>query len=590
MSKKISKILGNKKITGKEVGKLLVMSLIHDVKHSGEPDFKPMFEQTEYDSMTRSLTSSADVAYYKVYYAMYSSLVERYNKGEGQFQQFNNGFYRSLMFLQNSIKAEMVDTEIRSEPLIMSKAEYKALKKKAQEENNETRWTVFDAVLMFISLLIGNEEYKQQFEPIFKQYEEQHIENHRVAEKYNDYLGVYYTCNGVRKDEVSDEEWEALIKKEFLKDYNKKHGTDETDASTVIKKEKAIISLGATKYFFEGAESIRELYKETEGEEPSEELIAELLETMEEYTSKEVLLSDDVRYIEEHGTSVVKLNLFDYPIEEISKLDVLSSDALIELYTSDDTELAKTYFIEFAKEYSEILDVVLKIIGERIPISTDLDILTHTVTTGQLAEHKVPLLEEFGHLEDWDITDAIDDFSDRKQARLYGIALTDKEYNRKERKEQTSALLQIDCLNNLATDYDTQETIDSIKERLIKPALQYLLAYNAMIDILNEVYGIPDIIALKQNTDYLKEQCSIHDKLIYEFYSLVEGDPEDKKHKREILRDVFKPIYADRLEPNPDTIKAVRSKIEKAGIIEQEELLTDMTSLIDELMCVGGAE
>ena len=48
MAKSIDSLLKKKGWSGEEVGKALIASVIHDVKHRGEPDFKPLFSQSDF--------------------------------------------------------------------------------------------------------------------------------------------------------------------------------------------------------------------------------------------------------------------------------------------------------------------------------------------------------------------------------------------------------------------------------------------------------------------------------------------------------------------------------------------------------------
>ena len=67
MAKNIDSLLNKKGWTGEEVGKALIASLIHDIRHQSEPDFQPLFSPSDFEKMENSLKSDRDYTVYGVY-------------------------------------------------------------------------------------------------------------------------------------------------------------------------------------------------------------------------------------------------------------------------------------------------------------------------------------------------------------------------------------------------------------------------------------------------------------------------------------------------------------------------------------------
>ena len=74
---KINRLLNKKGWTGVEVGKALVASIVHDIKHQSEPDYKPLFSQSDFDKMESSLSTERDYLAYGVYRDIYSGTAPR---------------------------------------------------------------------------------------------------------------------------------------------------------------------------------------------------------------------------------------------------------------------------------------------------------------------------------------------------------------------------------------------------------------------------------------------------------------------------------------------------------------------------------
>ena len=99
-SKKVEKLLKKDSWTGKEVGQILMASLVNDMKHQrGMQTNEELFE-IDLQTMERSLTTKQDMITYNVYADLFRSVSLHYISGRAYFHQFNNGYNNLLSRLK----------------------------------------------------------------------------------------------------------------------------------------------------------------------------------------------------------------------------------------------------------------------------------------------------------------------------------------------------------------------------------------------------------------------------------------------------------------------------------------------------------
>ena len=226
MARDVKTLLSKKGWTGQEVGQALMASLIHEVKNLGK-DVKPLFTQADLDRMENSLNTRPDYISYGVYRSIYSAVVDGFNKGQGLYQQFYNGFYRYMMLLQQATKIEQSLKEAENYPLVMTQSQYNRIAAHVLAENRSIPVTFRQ---LFFELL---EDYVDKYsieetdsipEAIASALEaskEEPVINRRILENYKTDTGhVYYLLpEGRRSEKMEPEKWREAIRKEWLKGY-----------------------------------------------------------------------------------------------------------------------------------------------------------------------------------------------------------------------------------------------------------------------------------------------------------------------------------------------------------------------------------
>ena len=151
-------------------------------------------------------------------------------------------------------------------------------------------------------------------------------------------------------------------------------------------------------------------------------------------------------------------------------------------------------------------------------------------------------------------------------------------------KEAINPLSGLDSLDNIAEDTQKRIEIEGLQHHLFIPALSYLYAYNALIELIGAVYDIDGIEVAKFDTSYFESQLEGFNRLLYIFYYTVYGDKEEKARKRELIKEVFSPVYIEDYKPTEDAIATVKEELMKLGISSTaRKTLKDFKSLIAKL-------
>ena len=58
----------------------------------------------------------------------------------------------------------------------------------------------------------------------------------------------------------------------------------------------------------------------------------------------------------------------------------------------------------------------------------------------------------------------------------------------------------------------------------------------------------------------------VFNNFLYVTFSTISGSPEEKKRKRQLLRDYFRPLELDALEPVEQSVEEVTEKLSKLGL------------------------
>lgn len=588
----IDRLLAKKGWSGEEVGKALLASVIHDAKHLGEPNHKPLFSQEDFNRMESSLKTEYDYTVYGIYRDLYSAIVDSYNSAQGMFQQFYNGYARYSNSLNECIHAdEALKHAEDGHPLILTQSQYNRYMKIARDQRAGIKESFISLLFSLLGDFVADsstapEEIREQIEATKKE----PATNQRILSSYNRNSGegYYQLPDGRRSDKLSPEEWHNAVFDDVTQ--------QRIDYQTL-----------AYQLLYYGTPAIKALYRERTGGEL--EISAEdeplYLQAIEDYLGvaeninkqhraegTAPLWRDTLQLIEkliEGENNLPVWHYYDSP-PELTKYDILTDS--IEEYngeiTGDGTH-AREYYKEFKADYpalSSALEAYIKETVEPLRNYKPTQYYKEAITWGELAELGIAkykdLVENPAHLEG-DIGEIIDQEAEgetqAEQFNAYrkcmrsqaGIAIlrnprADQMDINGDYKEPKSPLSYFDNIDTVAESDVAREAITAYQENLLKPALRFIYSHNALMLILGDIYDIQDMEIMQIATSSYERQIEAFNHLIYVFYGTVYGDTEEVERKRKLIKEVFTPIDIAELKPTEEAKKAVADTLKSYGL------------------------
>lgn len=606
----IKSLLAKKGWTGEEVGKALIASLLNDIKYQGQ-EHELLFTQADFDKMESSLSTERDYLAYGVYRDIYGSVVDTFNRGQGNYQQFYNGYYRYLMHLHGAMKADKALAEVEKYPLIMTPEQYSRVERETLEHRRNYRESfyslLFNLLEDFLNALDAGDADKvpTTIAEAIEATKKVPANNQRLLSSYNELMGegYYQLKDGRRSDQMSIDEWQNALTELYLATHKLIVDGEEADAYKTMQSFNFSRLENGYKLFFNGIDAIREAYKEATGKDIPEAEEQEYIDALEalllnggntpdKYTevgqAVSILFDDRTDYGGEW-------HYYEAPPEGLTQYDLL--DLIIDTSRYADTD-PKTALKEFKKDYPALYTALDTYIRETVPKAQSLkptQLYKEFVSYGELAELDIGGYKTLVQPSTSDMVQYLADsgkckFSDRKRAFANGIAVLQSpsklqtDENGNYREESLSPLDMLESLDYLAKDEYSRSELERLPYTLFIPALSYLYAYNALIEIIGEIYDIPDMTIAQFDTSTFEGQLEALNSYLYMFYSTVYGDAEERARKRELVKELFTPVFAEQLKPTEEAKNAMRVKLAKQGIsTNARKTLKDFDALIAEL-------
>lgn len=638
MAKSIKALLNKKGWTGKEVGKALLMSLKHDIENKGNPNKKPLFSQEDFNRMVDSLDTDYQYTQFKVLESIYSSIVDSFNYNEAMAQQFYNGYYRYFLSIREAQRAEDFFTTTEKFPLILTQAQYDRLA--AEREAYKRGFTesyyslFFHTVAAFVDA-IENDRADSVPEDILAAItatQSQKVTNKRILANWAEDMGEgYYTLpDGRRSDNMTAEEWQAALTALFMESHKLYINGELQDAHTTAQHFNTERLLTAYRLLFKGEDAIREAYRERTGQELPEEYIGELEQALEDIideTARPSRRGDPKReqltaaLFYNNGNKSPEWHYYTEPPTDFTKYDVLAdmldryrgtySDRLLESggeYVDEVPE--REQLKEFKKDYPALADAVKKYLEETVAATKGLkanQLYKALITWGELADMGYLDFQSLIAVDDADIVEHIaqtqedntENFNRRARGIYHGIAILKeaKYFDAGEGGEYIDPVadkLKLELLQGidyLESDTGEAEYIAANIDVLALPALRYMYAYNAFIEIVAAAYDIDFMTVAKYDLTRQESQIEACNNMLYMLYKGVYGTEEDKKRKRDFIREYFQPIEIEELKPTEEAIETLRKKIEGLGYTREAAVtLKNYRKLVTELMGEGAVD
>lgn len=616
MAKSINTLLKKKTWTGIEVGKLIMAGLVYDINHRHDAGYKPLFTQEELDMLESNLQNDRQFTAYAVYADLYHGLVEAYNSGEAFIQQFNNGYYRYIFNLTSMQQAEEAYSNSLLAPFVVSQTQYDRYKEEAKAKKVDYAESFASILFSIITSTLFVGEITKDITAAIVATKKEPATNSRILATYNRDIGHgYYTLpNGLRSDQCTEEEWEQakekVLYKKYLQAVDTSKGTPDIDTAKI----EWTISQTSKLYqlFFEGAEGIRELYKSETGKELPEDLQEDkLCRAMEliALAAKNDARAENVKQDKYTDflldfLEIAEKWLYYEETPELTKYDLLVD--CLERYSGALAEdiPEEEQLKEFIADYPEVFETIKAYIIKHIPAFKGIEPENYcepAITWQELSDLGFLDYRELLEVTEMDIQQlftredtpelAAEDYAKRSRIMYGGIAIVQNpakhmlESNGDYADNSNYLFNTAQSLETLLRREDKQKELLAMRGNLFIPAIKYLYAFNALIDILSIQYEVPELEEIKKNVELPEGQIDAYNQLVTILYLNVEGTPEMKANKREAIKRVFSQIDIESLKPTAEAIEKVTEELQELGLSKKtREKVRKLDSYIDILM------
>lgn len=603
----LKNLLKKKGWTGKEVGQLLIASMLNDIKQQKQEEKTPLFSQSDFEKMESSLTSDRDYISYGVYRDLYSSIIDSFNRGQGLYQQFFNGFSRLFTELREVENADNAQKSIDDTPLIMTESQYNRLEAEAVQTLRGYKESYYSLLFYILEkFLDAGDEAPEPIRTAIEATKKIPAEKVSFSSSYNEQMGEgYYTLpDGRRSDQLTSEEWQQALLDTFLSKHKLTINGKPATAEETVKHYNQNRLIKSYELFFKGAKAIRELTLERTGKELpfTDEEIEEALNDTIDYVGRARYNPTAEQIAEALDFSTpTKWHTYEELPEGLTAYDLLDLITDSSQYAETDP---KKHLKAFKTEYKELYTALNAYIEEKVPNARGLkpnQLHKDIVSWGELADAGIIgyiSLVQPDNNQIVDIWTGKEDTTENKSRRLRtrfkGIAIlknpdshqTDENGDYIETK---SPLLYFQNLYTLEGDGDKIATIHGYTHSLIYPALGYLYAFNALMEIIGNVYDLPELAEVaRYDTNTFESKMSAFNDFLYIFYHDIYGNKEEQERKRAIIKEVFSPLEADTLKPSQEAIEEVTEELTKLGLSsEARKKLKYLDAFIDRLMNSG---
>ena len=169
-----------------------------------------------------------------------------------------------------------------------------------------------------------------------------------------------------------------------------------------------------------------------------------------------------------------------------------------------------------------------------------------------------------------DASESLKNYRKRRRIIYRGIAIAQDPTNWQtdangDYKETPDPLGVFYNLDSIAESESKRAELDTLQNKLLKPALRFLYAYNVLMLIIGAVYDIEEAEALQLSTRTFERNLKSFNNLIYIFYGEAYGDAAEKKRKRKLIKELFPPIDTEELKPTKKAIDTVTAELTELG-------------------------
>ena len=411
--KGIDKIIKSKKLTGEEIGQIMLRDLYVEWKHASEdPDVANglkeatgLLNDAQRSALVDGLTKREDIVTYNNYKAMYEHCT-RDTLSIGIRQQLADVNALKLMqYLKKIEYAEQANFDAQFDPIIMTQQQYDEIKQKHKEES--LRITESPESLIIHALNFYITKYKTgEATPFDKYFEAAKIDllsNPRIKANYweEGHSGYRVLPDGRTSKDMSEEEW----KKEVMNYSPSKYGKIPNRLDEIIWVEDPSAPEDATKFnvleyvsgfYFSAETESKETFKEFESDYPElyNALISHLckmngLSFLKDITGEDMFNNSLIKWSDLYAN-----NILDYPntiesLPQSPKIAVLMNSynaGVIHRGKSAIQYISADTIIENEEYIKNMLESIVNNLREAQIIKTVFDLFSDYVKVPELKE------------------------------------------------------------------------------------------------------------------------------------------------------------------------------------------------------------
>lgn len=577
----ITRILNKGKLTGHELGNLILLNTIEEEKSFRKTGQRvSLFTESDLRMAERNLTDYGRKIY-SGYISLHNLIMMYYNLLQGQQQQFFHSFYRLLVGLVGLSYNIENALNRKDTPCINIEADKEA------KANKESYISLFQDVLkQYTQLLENNPDAKTPITKIYKEYLKRPAENKELIEKYRAYNSDYYRDCVEPEDNV----YYIMTDKRTSKEVTVKEYIDDLLTRPLFKDVGDIEKI-KDRYF--NPHSLYDTLKMTQPEALKEQLKDVDMDSFVNAPNSPAkpfkiynFFTDLQHYLiaqdkEDLADKVADLERELFIIEEVpTKADFLLYWGFIDYYVMD---LTDGWDKEAEKDNLRLFDLYLKELPELAGIIT-----AELLNTKGLEDLKNVKPEDYAKpLISWTVLlrNNLFDYRERAKDFLYmdypnGIAIIQEDsisestlknsypegiykdsFKKTELPKKISEFIDVFCQNEVL---DAEENI--VQKELLLPSLKFIYAINKFLEDIENIYnleGLKEIYGLETGSiekkvtilNYYK--CTIEDQIT----SYAGWDTKEGIKFRKVLNTNYKLIDIKACQPTEENIKKAQAII-----------------------------
>lgn len=574
----IKKLLNKKGWTGRELGRIELANLCLQRKGlaDGNREKNQLVDEEQLAAMVKTLQSSEDINTYNGYLEINNWLQLKSLASVGMEQSAQVQFWRLYSVLMLAMQGERIRMYQDRLPIIMTQKQYDDLRTKRLEASfkdgngNDLEYDVFDLVTTCVDyyrdVMKKGRGKPCPLKDIQKKYQSEQVKGKYLLEHWNEWTGNgYYTIEdgtGRRSDQMTTEEWQAAISAGSEKT-PAADGEQRQDFDRYVQHERLVTH---SKVLYAGG-------------------------TTEE--ADQAVLDLDVK---EGRKLPTKWHLYEEPPSVLTKWDVVESGVFADYYANSDEEEWPTRWAELYAEFKELIDFALKDMDakyfkapkEKVSKLPVKKWGTHTVSVRRLYE-----LDFYGSRashED-DVFTFMDD-EGRLEFRPYGNGVAilrpcdrhnvdDNGYYVEPTLDRGEKALD-GFLPEAETYAQNIKMVEDARAQL-ENAYYYLMGYNKQIDLVAELYEVPDLEVFKANTGFVESKIESINNFVAILYSVVNdgyyADQTQRDRRLEVLHDVFPPFDYKSVEIPEENIRRFKEEIKSFRSFRTNR------AMLDNLLC-----